>query len=69
MAHLKDTDKLAFNVTDVEAQAQAELSKERAEKAKARIKASLHNIANAEAVLENLKRQHEDLLAAIRDGN
>ncbi|SFZ81610.1 hypothetical protein SAMN02983003_0592 [Devosia enhydra] len=54
-----------FDIKTVEAEARAELAEERGKIAKGKIKASLQRIANAEAILRNLREEHEILLRDI----
>lgn len=51
-----------FDIKAVEAEAKAEIAKEQSLKAKDCIKASLRKIASAEAIVANLKREHEVIL-------
>lgn len=54
-----------FDVNQAEAEAKKELAEEHLKTAKSKIKASLAKIATAEAVLANLRREHEVLLREI----
>lgn len=54
-----------FDINQVEKDALAELAKERADKAKGKIKASLQAIARARAVVDNLELEHAVLMRDI----
>lgn len=54
-----------FDIKGIEKEAQDELNKELAAGAKAKIKASLRNIAMAEKALMNLRNEHAVLLRDI----
>lgn len=54
-----------FDITKVQQEAEAEIAKESAAKAKESIKAHLKKIAAAEAVVANLRREYEVLLRTV----
>lgn len=54
-----------FDIKQIEKEAEAEIAKERAEKARAKVKDSLRRIAAAEAVVRNLRNEHAVLMAEI----
>ena len=54
-----------FDIKSVEAEALQELNDEKAKAAKSKIKDSLKKIANAEAILRNLRDEHAVLLRDI----
>ena len=54
-----------FDINDVQKQAEAEIAKEAADKAKGKIKDHLKRIASAKAVVANLEREYQVLLAEI----
>jgi hypothetical protein len=54
-----------FDIKTVEAEAKAEIAKERGEKAKGKIKESLRKIAQARQIVTNLEAEHAVLLADI----
>lgn len=54
-----------FDVNAIEKEAAAELAEERAREAKAKIKAKLRQIADAERVAENLREEYKILLRDI----
>jgi hypothetical protein len=56
---------LVFDVKKVEAEARAEISKEQGEAAKKKIIGKLRQIAQAEAVVANLRLEYEALLRDI----
>ncbi|MFG1395898.1 hypothetical protein [Roseixanthobacter pseudopolyaromaticivorans] len=56
-----------FDIKEVEKQARAEIAKERGDKAKARLKDKLKQIAAAERIVQNLKNEYEVLLLEIGD--
>lgn len=56
-----------FDIKKVEAEARAEVTKEQEALAKSKVKAHLAKIAQAEAVLANLKREYAVLLASLGD--
>jgi hypothetical protein len=54
-----------FDVKSVEAEAKKELAEEQSKAAKSKIKTKLAQIASAEAVVANLKREYSALLLEI----
>lgn len=54
-----------LDITKIQEEAQAELAKERIEEAKEQVKEKLSEIAYAELVVRNLKRELEDLYAEL----
>lgn len=56
-----------FDIKAVEAEAQAEIEKERSDSAKKKIKGKLAEIAAAEQVVTNLRREYDALLLEISD--
>lgn len=58
-----------FDVKKVAEEAQEEIREEAAAKAKARIKDKVRQIHAAEAIVANLKRELDDIYAAIGEGN
>lgn len=54
-----------FDIKSVEAEARAELNKEKGEKAKGQIKAKLKQIEAAEAIVRNLREEYQVLLRDI----
>lgn len=60
---------MLFDIKSVQSEAEKELREERTKKAKEKIKAKLKQIQDAEVIVANLKREYDDLIAAIADGN
>lgn len=60
---------MLFDIKSVQSEAEKELREERTKKAKEKIKAKLKQIQDAEAIVANLKREYDDLIAAIADDN
>jgi hypothetical protein len=58
-----------LNAKNIREQAEAEVAKERAERAKTLLKAKLNDKAKAQTVLDNLNREIQDLETAIEHGN
>lgn len=58
-----------FDAKAVQAEAEKEVREERMKLAKEKLKTSLKKIESARIVLANCQREHDDLLAAIADGN
>ena len=58
-----------LDAKEVIAEAEKEVREERMEKAKGRIKGKILAVENAKVILANAKRELEDELAAIGDGN
>ncbi len=54
-----------FDIKSVEKEAKLEIAKEQAEKAKGSIKAKLKQIACARAVVANLEREYDVLIAEV----
>ncbi len=54
-----------FDITAAEKEAREELAKEQLTAAKSKIKDSLKKIAAAEAVVANLRREHEVLMRTV----
>lgn len=54
-----------FDIKKVEAEALAEINTDRADKAKAKIKAKLQQIADAERIVSNLRDEYGVLLRDI----
>lgn len=54
-----------FDIKKVEAEALAEINADRANKAKAKIKAKLQQIADAERIVQNLRDEYGVLLRDI----
>ena len=58
-----------IDIKKVQEEAQAEIRKEREEKAKGQIKAKMKQVEQAEIIVMNLKRELDDLIATIGEGN
>lgn len=58
-----------IDIKAVQEEAEKEIRDERAREAKTKLKISLKRISDAELVVANLKREHEDIIRAIADGN
>jgi hypothetical protein len=58
-----------FDIKKVEDEAQAEIVKERTEKAKNALVKKMRELAAAEDVVRSIKRSIEDLKASIADGS
>lgn len=58
-----------IDIKQVEKDAQAEINKERMEKAKTALVKKLRELAAAEDVVASIKRSVEDLKASIADGS
>lgn len=56
-----------MDIKKVQEEAKKEYQKERADRAKLRIKAKMKEIADAKQVVKNLEREYEDLLEEISD--
>jgi hypothetical protein len=60
---------MMFDIKKVEADAKAEIAKEKAEKAKAALVKKLRELNAAQAIVANINREIEDLKASIADGS
>lgn len=58
-----------IDVKSIQQEAEKEVRDEVSKAAKEKIKAKLKQISAAETVLANLRREYDDLLRAIGDGN
>lgn len=58
-----------IDITNLEAEAQKEISDELARKAKDAIKRKLRDLEAARAVVRNVEREIDDLKASIADGS
>lgn len=58
-----------IDIKQVEKDANAEINKERADKAKAALVKKLRELATAQDVVRNIERAVEDLKASIADGS
>lgn len=60
---------MLFDVKAAQEEAEKEIRDEQVKKAKERIKGKLKQISDAESILANLKREYQDLITAIGEGN
>ena len=58
-----------YNITDIEKEALAEVTKEANEKAKKALVKKLKDLANAQQIVRNIEHDIEDLKASIADGS